>query len=216
MRVVRRALIGMIVAILGVAGAVVAYPAGAKPGSRHDQQKHAKALEKCKTDKSESKRKKCEKTAKAKYKSKTTTGGQKGAGTGTGTSTGTGTTGTGTGAATGTRAATGRGAGAATGTGAGTGTGTETGTLIVHVYQEGGAFVLGCTGPPHCPLEGYPVYVGRIGPGGEILSQIETSDDTITVAAGQYDVGLFKGREGERTRVGPGQTVEVNLVLAVP
>jgi hypothetical protein len=60
-------LIGIIVSTLGLSGALVAYPAGAKPGSRHDAQKLAKALKKCREDKSRSKRKKCESTAKANY-----------------------------------------------------------------------------------------------------------------------------------------------------
>ena len=49
----RRALI---VAIFAIAGAFVAYPAGAKPGGRYDAQKLAKALKKCRKDKSKSKR----------------------------------------------------------------------------------------------------------------------------------------------------------------
>ena len=91
----RRALI---VAIFAIAGAFVAYPAGAKPGGRYDAQKLAKALKKCRKDKSKSKRSRCEQTAKAKYESKAKTGGRErtGAGTGAGTPTGTGTT-TGTG-----------------------------------------------------------------------------------------------------------------------
>jgi hypothetical protein len=110
-------LIGIIVATLGLAGALVAYPAGAKPGSRHDAQKLAKALKECKKDKSKSKRNKCEKTADAKYESKAETRGHKGTHRGTGT---------GTGAATGTGIATTTGIGT-TGVGAAT-TGTGTGT----------------------------------------------------------------------------------------
>ena len=86
---VRRASIGMIVAILGITGALAAYPAGAKPGSRHDGKQLAAALKKCKKDKPRSKRKKCQKTAKAMYKLKAETGGRKGTGTGTGTGAGT-------------------------------------------------------------------------------------------------------------------------------
>lgn len=107
----------MIVAILGIAGALVAYPAGAKPGSRHNVQKLAKALKKCEKDKSKRKRRACEKTAQAKYKSKapggnTDTGAGAPTATGTGAATGTGTataptgTTTGIGATTGTTATT--------------------------------------------------------------------------------------------------------------
>ena len=56
----RRVLIGAIVAILGIAGTLVAYPAGAQPGGKHDAQKLSKALKKCKKDKSKSERKKCD------------------------------------------------------------------------------------------------------------------------------------------------------------
>ena len=56
----RRGLIGVIVAVLGVAGALVAYPAGAKPGSKDHAEKLATALKKCRKDKPKSKRRRCE------------------------------------------------------------------------------------------------------------------------------------------------------------
>jgi hypothetical protein len=126
--VVRRASIGIIVASLGLAGALVAYPAGAKPAGTHDAQKLAKALKNCRKYKPKSKRGRCEKTAKAKYESKTKTGGHKATGDGTGMTTGTtiGTT-TGTGTTTDT--------GATTGTTTGT-TGTSTGTIPENVRAE--------------------------------------------------------------------------------
>ena len=140
MGVVRRGLIGTIVAIFGVVAALgVGYSAVAKPGNRHHAQKLAKALKKCRKDKPRSKRRTCEKTAKAKHESKTETGGYKrtGPGTGTGTPTRTGTT-TGPGTATGT--------GAGTGTATGTGTaGTTTGTIgngtnsgVLHIAWDAG------------------------------------------------------------------------------
>jgi hypothetical protein len=100
----------------------------------------------------------------------------------------------------------------------------EAGTLIVHVYREGGAAPpYGCWGT-QCPEEGRPVYVARIGPGGEILSRIETGDHTITVVAGVYAVALFEsvfergsvGPEMKTVTVGAGQTVEVTLDLLTP
>jgi hypothetical protein len=155
MPVVRRALIGTIVAIFGVAATLgVGYSALAKPGGRHDAQKLAKALKKCKKDKSKSKRKKCEKTAKTKYESKTEArrhrGTDRGTGTGTGAATGTGiatTTGTGTsgvGAATGTGTdmttggATGTTTGGATGTTTGGAAGTTTGGATTGTTTGGG------------------------------------------------------------------------------
>ena len=67
MAVVRRGLMGIIVAIIGIAAAFgVGFPAGARPGSRHRAQELATALKKCRHDKAKSRREKCEKTAEAK------------------------------------------------------------------------------------------------------------------------------------------------------
>ena len=86
---VRRALMGGIVAILAIVGTLgMSYSAGANSGSRQHAQKLAKALKECKKDESKSKRKKCEKTAKAKFTSKTEIGGHKGTETGTVTTNG--------------------------------------------------------------------------------------------------------------------------------
>jgi hypothetical protein len=200
-------LIGAIVAILGMAGALVTYPAGAQLGSRHDAQKLAKALKTCKKDKSSSKRKKCEETAKAKYESKTKTGGHIGA-TGTGTGAGTPTSaGTGTGLATGTDT-----------TGMATGTTTSapeaTATIIVHVYEIGGpAPPRGCY-DTKCPEEKASISLRRLGPNREVLSTLETTTHTIPVTPGVYvlRLGPFVGQgEGKTVTVEVGQTVEVVL-----
>jgi hypothetical protein len=139
MAAVRKALVGTIVAIFGVGAALgLAYSAAAKPSNSRQPQTLAKALKKCKKDKSRSRRAQCESTAKARYKSKSTSGGHKdtGTGPGTGATTGTGTA-TGTGAATdsGTLA----GTGAVAGTGTATGTGTTTGTTATGATGTGAA-----------------------------------------------------------------------------
>ena len=206
----RRALIGMIVVILAVAGALVGYPAGATPGRGQAVMKRAEALKKCKKDKSETKRKKCEATAKARYESKTETGGHEGTGTGTGTP-----------------AATGTGTESATSTGAATGNATTgpgealSATVIVHVYLL--TAPIPEVGKPgrseRIPEETQPLRMIRRGTDGEVASSIETSEHTLHVAPGSYEIQVIEtGRGGgaydpKDVAVTTGQTQEVTLEI---
>jgi hypothetical protein len=229
--------------ILGVAGLVV-YPALAKPGSRHDAQKLAKALKKCEKDKSERKRKKCERTVKAKYGSKTRAGGYRGTGaamgTGTarGTATATGTTTTGTATATGTGST--RGTGTTAGTGTATATATATGT------STGGATTT--TGATHVPQmarlvvhvvgagsgneEAWPMRIQQLGACTNDPCRFERSGSRpVELAAGSYEVAALNhlstplrgpaGGEGSvlastTVTLGEGQEREVTLEGAKP
>jgi hypothetical protein len=214
--------------ILGVVGTLVAYPAGAKPGSGHGTQGLATALKRCKKDRSKRNRKKCEKTTRAKYKSKTKTGGH--AGVGAPTDTGAATGATETGASTGTVPGTGTATGAtgtpgtATGTPTGT-TGTATGmpealsaTLIVHV--------LGCQEIKGTPEDeralereleeaaaAEPVGIVKLGPAGEVLTKLVTGQHTVHVAPGTYEIRASEkpSENWPRVTVTAGQTQEVTL-----
>ena len=196
----RRASTGMIVAILGIAGTFVAYPAGAKPGSRHYGKELAAALKKCKKDKPQSKRKKCERTAKAEYKLKTETGGHKGTGTGTETGTGTG-TGTGTTGATGTANTTGT-TGTTVGGGPPPGTFCPQASLVVHVITHNALTV-----------EGYRIsYRGVSICNGEV----PTAGEGEPSLPGRYEVTVVRGYDGAvltstMVTLSPNQKLEVTL-----
>jgi hypothetical protein len=227
--VVRRALIGTIVATFGIVSTLgVGYSAEAKPGTSHRGQKLANALRKCEKDKSKSKRERCQKTAKAKYKSMAETGGHKRTGAATPPVTGaTGPTGP-----TGTMPARPEEALSA--------------MLIVHVYAEGGEPVSGgpeaCMEKIHRPgaeggfeeecrgntlwvrhaEEATPLRITRVenpprlGADGEILKDaVVTPAHTIRVAPGRYEIGL-----GVQTKYTPatvtvnaGETLEARIVI---
>ena len=227
----RRALIGIVVATFGTAGALVAYPAGATLGSRHDAQKLAKALKKCKKDKSKSMRKKCEKTAEAKYESTPRPAAIGGHGHGNGyrhghldrhghrngyryghldrlgTATGTGTT---------------------TGTGTATGTGT-TGTTTAPPVEAALGWLTGVihfVGGPynpefqHAPHAGW-VHVRSLN-GTVVLVTYVQGEFKIEVPAGVYQVFATEGQTrttpevdctGETVEISSGQATGVTLDL---
>jgi mono/diheme cytochrome c family protein len=233
MAVVRRALVGAIVAIFGIVGILgTGYSAGAKPGSRHDAQKLAEALKKCKKDRSKSKRKKCEKTARARYRSKTKRAG-KGIGTTTGMATTIGTTtatatATGMGAATATATGTTTAAVTATGTGAtgmGTATGgttggtaTTTGTPFVPQMARLSVHVVGA-GPRN--EEAWPISIQQLGGCTNEPCRLETHGTRpVELAPGSYEVAALgdpKGPAASTTvTLGEGQELEVTLVGAKP
>ena len=188
----------MIVAILGIAGSFVAYPAGAKPGSRHYGKELAAALKKCKKDKPQSKRKKCERIARAEYKLKTETGGHKGTGTGAGTGTGTG---TGTTSATGPTNTTGT-TGTTVGGGPPPGTFCPQASLVVHVITHNALTV-----------EGYRIsYRGVSICNGEV----PTAGEGEPSLPGRYEVTVVRGYDGAvltstMVTLGPNQKLEVTL-----
>jgi hypothetical protein len=72
--------------------------------------------------------------------------------------------------------------------------------------------------------ESSPMYVAGVGQNGEILSQIDTTNHTLRVPAGEYRLrrfgGVFEmgwvGPDIERVTVHAGQTVEVTLDLLTP
>jgi hypothetical protein len=190
----RRVLIGTIVAIFGIAGALgTGYSAGAKLGSGHGTQKLARALRACKKNRSKSKRRKCERTAEAKYESKTKTGDHKG--TGTGTTTGIGTTET------------------ATGTVATEPPEDLSATVIVHVN----VVVAGCR-EPGGPDETAPIRITRL-PASGLIHSIETSEHTVHLVPGNYEIRATIPNAGGTPRapqdvmLSAGQTQEVTLEI---
>lgn len=99
-----------------------------------------------------------------------------------------------------------------------------TGAIVVHVYDEGGPPIGGCTGTI-CPAEGGKVYVARVGKGeklgpkGEIVSSIESTQHTIHVPPGEYEVrpaGETEPLQERRVTVSAGQTVEVREAEQIP
>lgn len=210
----------MTVAVLGVAAILAAsYPAASTATKKETRaEKLRKALAACKKEKSRSKRKLCEhrvlfRPGRPKGPSRVitpaatgTTGATTGSettGTGIGTTTGTGTTGAGTGITTGAPEA-------------------DSGTLVVHVYLDGGPPPpAGCYGTK-CPDELAPLYVEHLSPTGEAISAAETSNRTIPVVPGEYEVGLYYYRahwgpeNSAKVTIVAGQTVELTLYESIP
>jgi hypothetical protein len=113
----------------------------------------------------------------------------------------------------------------ATGTGTGTATtppspaeGLKSATIVVHVYDEGGPAHEGCSGTK-CPAERATVFVNALNPDGEVLRSFQTTDHTISVEPGEYELAqssaLLTRSEGKMVTVGAGQTSEVTLYIQV-
>jgi hypothetical protein len=95
-------------------------------------------------------------------------------------------------------------------------------TLIVHVYVVGGPVKEGrgpaCSGT-RCPSEHQPLRISRLGPSGEVMRTIETSQDTVHIAPGRYEVTAWErhgGWHSPSTQVILSEDQELEVTLKVP
>jgi hypothetical protein len=81
-------------------------------------------------------------------------------------------------------------------------------TLVVHVYEEGPL-----PPPVRKPEESMPLRIARLGGAGEILASTETSEHTVHVVPGRYEVAASGGGAPQKVILGPDQELEVTIAI---
>lgn len=81
-------------------------------------------------------------------------------------------------------------------------------TLIVHVYEEGHQ-----PPPVRKPEESMPLRIARLGTAGEVLASTDTSQHTVHVVPGRYEVAASAGGAPQTVEVSAGQELEVTIAI---